>query len=587
MMDTPNSLIPSKKPVRLSAAAAISLPRWGILLLCLIYILPGLIGRDPWKNNDAADFGTMWTMAEGTFNDWLWPNVMGLPTAESGPLTFWIGAICIKLFGGVLGAPIAARIATILFFLLGASSIWKTANLLGQRADAQPMHLAFGGQPDTAAYGRMLADSALLIYLGSLGLLIYSHETSVNALFVALIAYVMYRCTRYINLPSVKNACMLGVVFALLVLTNGFIVPVGLYLCLIIGIFFIHPPRRRHFRNLIIAFIISIWIIAIWWSLLELIQPYGSSPYDEWINWNMEQITWPSLQTLSIFAKKSVWFFWPAWPFACWAIYAWRHQWKTAAHVIMPLLFTVTFTILALFSSLNDDTNLLTFIPPLSVLAALGLPTMKRGAINAIDWFSIMALTLIALFIWIAWCARHTGWPTSIARNAIKLAPGFVPELNIPVTVIAFCTTLAWLALVYWRISRRPSVLMRAVVLSSGGIMHCWILLATLWMPWINYNKSYAGIAHEMAQQMPEKLSCISSNTTPAQRASFAFFGQVRFEKFGHESCAYQLIKDRVPKRHRPKSPKMYDGRYLIWEGHRPSDREERFRLYYFKEPQR
>ena len=117
--------------------------------------------------------------------------------------------------------------------------------------------------------------------------------------------------------------------------------------------------------------------------------------------------------------------------------------------------------------------------------------------------------------------------------------------------------------------------------------MLCWILLATLWMPWANYSKSYAGIAVEMAQKMPEKMSCISSNVSGAQRASFAFFGNVRFEKFGGESCQYLLIKDNVPKRHRPKAPERYEGKKLVWEGHRPSDREERFRLYYAGNPQK
>ena len=115
MSDTQPSLIPSPKPVRLSASATLALPRWGILLLCLLYILPGLIGRDPWKNADAADFGVMWTMAQHGWQDWLWPNISGLPVAGSGPLTFWLGAICIKLFGGILGAPLAARLAPFLF----------------------------------------------------------------------------------------------------------------------------------------------------------------------------------------------------------------------------------------------------------------------------------------------------------------------------------------------------------------------------------------------------------------------------------------------------------------------------------------
>ena len=39
------------KPVRLPAAATLALPRWALFALGLLYILPGLIGRDPWKDD--------------------------------------------------------------------------------------------------------------------------------------------------------------------------------------------------------------------------------------------------------------------------------------------------------------------------------------------------------------------------------------------------------------------------------------------------------------------------------------------------------------------------------------------------------
>ena len=102
------------KPVRLPASATLALPRWALFALCLLYILPGLVGRDPWKPDDAAGFGIMWTMANGTLADWLSPNIVGLAMPEEGPLAFWLGAICIKLFGWLVGAPMAARIAPIL-----------------------------------------------------------------------------------------------------------------------------------------------------------------------------------------------------------------------------------------------------------------------------------------------------------------------------------------------------------------------------------------------------------------------------------------------------------------------------------------
>ncbi|HYD97573.1 MAG TPA: glycosyltransferase, partial [Noviherbaspirillum sp.] len=58
------------KPVRLPAAATNALPRRVLFALCLLYILPGLFGRDPWKTEDAAGFGIMWTMAQGGLDDW-------------------------------------------------------------------------------------------------------------------------------------------------------------------------------------------------------------------------------------------------------------------------------------------------------------------------------------------------------------------------------------------------------------------------------------------------------------------------------------------------------------------------------------
>jgi 4-amino-4-deoxy-L-arabinose transferase-like glycosyltransferase len=63
--------------VRLTASATSALPRWLLLTICIVYAFFGLFGRDPWKNEDAAGFGVMWTMANGSAHDWLLPNLVG------------------------------------------------------------------------------------------------------------------------------------------------------------------------------------------------------------------------------------------------------------------------------------------------------------------------------------------------------------------------------------------------------------------------------------------------------------------------------------------------------------------------------
>lgn len=577
--DTQPKLSPPLKPVRLPASATLTLPRWGLILLCLLYILPGLFGRDPWKNIDAANFGIMWTMAEGTLNDWLYPNLAGLPAPQSGPLTFWIGALCIKIFGSLIGAVSAARVATLLFFLLAAYSVWHTAFLLGRRTEAQPMRLAFGGHPEPDDYGRVLADGALLIYLGCLGLIMFSHETSVNALYVALVAFTLFRSICYVEAPTTKNAVFLGLALGALALTNGLITPIALYIGFTAAAFFLPIPRSRTLPHLVLSIAVTLLVIATWTIVVKSVQPYNGTPVEAWMAWNAEQINIPRLNSSRFFLRNALWGFWPAWPYACWAVYAWRRQLREP-HVMFPLLFTFIFFLLVIFGFQREETLMIAMFPSLAVLAAFGVPTMKRGAINAVDWFSVTSFTIIAAVIWTFWIAAQTGWPPKMAKNALKLVPGFVPEFSFVAALIAAVATISWFILVYWRISKQPSVLWRAVVLSSGGVILCWLLLATLWLPWINYNKSYVPVAIELAENMPDKHACVDTNVGMAQRAIFAYFGQIRFSGLNNKTCGYLLLQDTVPKHNRPASPEFLNGMKLLWEGNRPSDRTERFRLY-------
>ncbi len=569
---------PLMKPVRLPASATHALPRWGLFALCLLYILPGLIGRDLWKSEDAAGFGIMWTMAHGTLDDWLWPHIVGLPMPEQGPLAFWLGAICIKLFGWLMGDMMAARVATIAFFLLGSLSVWYTTYLLGRRPEAQPLKLAFGGQPEPKDYGRTLADGALLIYLGCLGLLLHSHSSSASALQVSLVAFSLYTAARFFESYSFRAASMLGLALGSLALTRGWVVPLALWAGL--AALTVIREKKVSYRLLLVTLPIAVILCSAWLYTCHLVRPYNSSPFDAWMGWNYRQIDLPSWDALKYFFKNIIWFAWPAWPFASWAVYAWRKQ-RTALHIALSLAFVIPLALLALLNAYSEEGILLPLLPALAMLAAFGLPTMKRGAINAVDWFSVMTLTTSAGFIWLGWIAKQTGWPTQLARNAFKLAPGFKPEFNLIAVIVAAGVSAGWIVLVHWRISRRPSVLWRAVVLSSGGVILCWLLLMTLWLPWINYGKSYAGVAQQIAQRLPPVQQCVDTNVGPAQRASFAYFGNIPFARFDGTHCDFLLLQDSVRKKGDEKFITRSSDRWqLLWEGRRPSDRDERFRLY-------
>lgn len=557
------------KPVRLPAAATLALPRWGLVALCLMYILPGIIRRDPWKTDDAAGFGIMWTMAHGSLADWLAPNIAGLPMPNEEPLTYWIGAILIQLFGSLVGDALAARLSTLVFFAIGAAAVWHTAYVLGRRTEAQPLKLAFGGQPAALDYGRTLADGALLIYVASLGLLLRSHETAAPALIVALVAVVFQAAALLFDRPGPRTAALLGAALGLLALSHDWLLPATLMLAFVVAAAAHYRPLLRWLLPVTLPLAL---LIGVSWLLARQGQAGAWLPPDA--------ITLPAASHMKWLGKTLIWFTWPAWPIAAWAVYAWRGQ--TTLHVLLPGAGIVLLGLLALLSPGTSDITLLALLPPLAVLATFGLPTLKRGAINAIDWFSVMTLTAIAAFIWLGWIAKQTGWPTSLARNAFRLAPGFVPEFLWLPFLVAIAGSIGWILLLQWRLGRRPPVLWRAVVLSTGGLVLCWVLLMTLWLPWLNYGQSYAPVAREIAARLPAGYGCVQADGVgPAQRASFAYLGQMQFARDSRQSCDFLLVQDSGINRKGRNQLKPVDGSlHLLWQGRRAADRHEFFRLY-------
>ncbi len=562
------------KPVRLSATATIALPRWGLVALCLLYILPGIVRRDPWKVDDAAGFGVMWTMAHGTLSDWLLPNIVGLSTPGEAPLAYWIGALLIRAFGWLTGDALAARLSILVFFAIGALAVWRTAFVLGRRAEAQPLKLAFGGQPAALDYGRTLADGALLIYVASLGLLLRSHETAATALQVSLVAAVMYAAASLFDRPTLRAAIGLGLATGLLFLTASWITP----LLLIASFVLIASLRYRlALRYLLIITLPLALCVPVAWLLAR--QLMTGTTLTDWLTIGLRDLGAPSAANSRELLKTMVWYLWPAWPIAAWAIYAWRAQ--LTLHILLPASAALGLALITLFAPSMRDHGLLSLLPPLAILATFGLPTLKRGAINAIDWFSVMTLSAIAGFIWLGWLAKQTGWPAQLAKNAFRAAPGFQPEFSSIALLVALATSIGWLFLLYWRLGRRPPVLWRAVVLSTGGSVLCWVLLMTLWLPWLNYRQSYASVAEQLGAALPQSYRCVDTDGVgPAQRASFAYLGKVKFSRPGQRQCEFLLVQDdsllHPGRQMKLVSPELS----LLWQGRRAADRHELFRLF-------
>ena len=181
-------------PAIVSQLAARRLPRWVLLLLGLIYVLPGLLGRQPWRGPDLAAFGVMLDMAQGS-GDWLQPQLLGEPATVQAWLPYWLGAAFIELLPW-LPTELAARVPFGLLLGLTLACTWYATYHLARLPSAQPVAFAFGGEANPVDYARALADAALLALVASLGLAQFAHETTPDAAQLAFASLLLYACAR-------------------------------------------------------------------------------------------------------------------------------------------------------------------------------------------------------------------------------------------------------------------------------------------------------------------------------------------------------------------------------------------------------
>ncbi|SIT43483.1 putative inner membrane protein [Paraburkholderia piptadeniae] len=560
--------------VRLTASATSALPRWLLLTICVVYASFGLFGRDPWKTEDAAGFGVMWTMANGTLRDWMLPNLVGKYITSDAPLGYWLGASAIRVLDPLVDASNASRVFTGLLFCAACAFVWYAAYLLGRRPEVQPFKYAFGGEPEPRDYGRTLGDGALLVLLAIFGLAERGHETTPQIAQFVCIAMLVYGLVRMIDKP-VQGALIWGCAIGLVALTSNPVL-VG---ALLVGTFaMLIIVHETHWRTLMLAGLPVALVLSVVWPLTAIALFPDDAVWflHQWMRTSLHAFAGPYGSTLLYAIKNLPLYAWPAWPLAIWAWFSWAGL-RRAPHIAIPLAVIAPLLILVVLQSQGTNRLFMLLMPALAVIAAFALPTLKRGAINAIDWFAVLSFTVLGTFVWLVWLAGMTGFPHQLARNLARLAPGFTPQFKILSFLCAVAVTLCWFALVQWRVARHPKVLWRSVVLSSAGTTLMWVLLMTLWLPVVNYSRTYKDVAEQISAHLPSDYNCIAPvRLGDAQIATFAYFGDMHFSF--DEDCDVILRQD-TQDFGEPSSMSNFVWK-LVWEGRRAADRDERFRLY-------
>ncbi|MCO5354964.1 hypothetical protein [Acidovorax kalamii] len=561
-------------PAIVTQNAVSPLPRWALLLLCIAYVVPGYVGRGPWKNADVTAFGYMLELAQG-HTPWFAPLLGGMPPETEGLLPYWLGAWAMQIAPSWLSAEMAVRIPFAGLLALTLIATWYGVYYLARSPGAQPVAFAFGGEAPPLDYARAIADGALLALIACLGLAQLSHET-----------------TSYL----VQLSCTALLFFAVAAMPHRTVAPAIALVVGLLGLTLAGAPALAAMLGIGSMALVALapgsstdrrWPWALGLLAVTLLAAWAAWALDLWrwriVGGGTGAKEWQSLVRLLI------WFGWPAWPLALWTLWRWRKQIVSRQghrHLLLPLWFSVV-SVAATLSTQPADRALLLGLPAMAALAAFALPTLRRSVGALIDWFTLLFFTVSALAIWVIWIAMQTGVPAKPAANVAKLAPGFEPQFSTLALMVALAATVGWCGLVWWRASRNRAPIWKSLVLPAGGAALGWVLLMTLWLPLLDYARSYTPQVRSVLAAMGPEPGCIQTvGLSRAQVAALQYHGRLSLQRAGLQDECQWLLADIASW---PASERMVNA--ALWELKatlpRPTDKNDHLLLLRRKGPAR
>lgn len=523
--------------------------------LALVLLLPGLVGRDPWRGDDAEHFGVILQLLQG--GSWLTPTFQSEVWNQS-PLYYWVNALIAWPFSLFLSLPDAARIGNLFWVGTTLYALYQAALTTLSNDDARVLPF---------------------LALSAPGLMLSAHETQPDLAIMTGYALFFWGtsrlCFEKVSPGSLLTALGIGVTL----LSGGLCITLPL-ISVLLGLFLIKPRLRL---NTLIALMLGLLIGFSWFIHAAA---FGEPQTANFADALFEAI-WPvtTLRNLSelpsatlSFVKLLAWATWPAWPIAAWTF--WRRR-LTFWHreTIIPL--AVFFGALAfdVMSVAPRPSKSLVLLMPMLLLATASVTHLRRGAANMLDAFTLTLFTFTAAFVWLGWSAIHFGWPSHLSETVTRLEPGFRTPLTVVAPAVAFLLTIGWFVLMR-NIPRSP---VRGIQHWFAGITLIWALVVALWSPWLDHGMTFNRMAAQLNQQISAPGCIATYKVSDDARAALSYElnrAMPRSAIPSGKSCHW-LLTETPGNQSDVKPPKAWEAATKIWTGHRRGNRAERYTLYY------
>ncbi len=490
--------------------------------------------------------------------DWVVPTVAGEPFMEKPPLYYLTAAFFARLFSPVLPLHDGARLASGFFLLLA----FLFAGLAGKRL-----------------WGTGQGVTTVALLLGSAGLLLNAHQLITDTALFAGCSIAIFGLVLSEERP-IAGGVWLGLGVGIGFLSKGLLAP-GIFVLasLILPVLFSPWRTWKHTLCLGVAMLTAFPLLVIWPLSL-----YSRSPqlFGDWLWVNnlgryfgFAHLGPPKTGTYLLLL---LYFAFPAYLLAAWTL--WRKARggrREITSIAVPLVvFLVTLAVLDLASD-GRDLYALPLLLPLSMLATPVVPTLPQWSSAILDKLGTAVFLVVILTLWVGGFALNTGHPMALADWLHRTHPAYIPSFRPLAFVVATFFTVLWFLLVP-RNSGKPDG-ERAVLSWATGMSLAWGTAMAILLPWLDAGNSYREMMISMGKTIPPGMQdIVGISIGESQRALLDYYVGVKVQRFDQKDQDQDdllLVKDS------PGGKEHVDsGWSKIWEGARPGETKEVFRLY-------
>ncbi|MBF0583140.1 MAG: glycosyltransferase family 39 protein [Magnetococcales bacterium] len=532
---------------------------WLLGLLVLAWLLPGLVGHDPWKPDEGYSMGLIYHIMES--GDWVVPTLGGEPFMEKPPIYYITAAQLAHFFSPWLPLHDGARLTSGFYMAIVLLCVALTGREL---------------------YGKGNGRISLLLLLGAIGLVPHAHQMITDTALLAGFAMALYGLA-LTGRRFLLGGGLLGLGTGLGFMAKGLLAPVILGGVVCVLLLFHDWRNRRFFYALAVALLVALPWLTLWPYLLYQYHPVQ---FDTWF-WDNNYGRFFGSSELatrhdpSYYLQALTWFTGPGIPLALLAL--WQSRPSVAATtpgypVQLPLVMAsvVLFTLFA--SAAMRTLYILPFLLPIALLATPAVAGYRRQMPR---WPGMLLITLfggLLLLIWGVWLLviLQLVPPAFWQRVGVMSLPaGGTPWQGLAFAVAALASG-AWIVGI-----RRMAPSARDLLTGwSSGVALVWLLWMTLWLPVIDHGKSYRSMVEGLKQAIPASSTCMASRALgEPQRALLHYFGPIFTHRLENgpadPPCDLLLVQSESATIHNPPA----DG-VLLWRGGRPGDNKEWYALY-------